>query len=86
MGEIRYIHIQCNRPDGPSLKDALAFVESLTGSMDRTIATGCGDLESQKQFLIHQPLANGGTAVFTSAHQHGSWGIVRGDTRQFELT
>jgi hypothetical protein len=86
LGEIRYIHIQCNRSDGPSLQAALALVEAVTGESDHGSATGCGDLETREHFLIHQPLSNGGMAVFTSAERPGSWGIVRGSDHAIELT
>ena len=85
LGVIRYIHLQCNRSDGPSLKAALALVEDLTGPIDSEFATACGDAGTHKHFLIHQPLKNGGMVVFTSARQHTSWGMIRGETGEIEL-
>jgi len=85
LGEIRYIHVQCNRPDGPSLEGALTLVEDLTGPIESEFATACGDAGTRKHFLIHQPLKNGGMVVFTSARQHSSWGIIRGEAGEIEL-
>ena len=85
LGEIRYIHIQCNRPDGPSLKDALVLVERIAGPIKEQCATACGDLKTRQHFLVHQALPNGGIAVLTSAHQPTSWGIFRGTQGDLDL-